>query len=326
MPFHDLSEHGVTPDLLIVHDPTEFDAFRNFSSARTSDDLLKRFLFRDHAHVEQYHEQHTQFVRTLRTHVQTKYLSELLDQPDLSVHEKFLQDNPNHVFTHDAILTIPWIPKGYFLGNMKMQLRQHEPQILAKVAEKLGLKELVKIPPHHYLEGGDVIPFCDDDKKMLLIGFGPRTSRDTLVFLRDTLIKNGMIDEILGFQLASWRINLDGCFFPVSRDVAVCHRESIIGGVRLQEGDIEEINPLEYLQKSGMQFIEATKEESFRWQACNFVCLGQNRLVAYNMTNRINDILRSHGLVVIGIPGNQLVKGNGGPHCMTRPIYLDPQS
>lgn len=323
MPFTDLSEHCVTPDLLIVHDPTEFDAFKKFASAHTCDDLLKKFLFRDHTNVEQFHEQHTQFVRTLRTHVRTRYLSELLADTDLSINEKLFHDNPNHVFTHDSILTIPWVPNKYVLGNMKMKLRQHEPSILAKVAEKLGLKELVKIPPHLYLEGGDIIPLCYDDKKVLLIGYGPRTSRDTLFFLRDTLAKNGIVDEIVGFQLASWRINLDGCFFPVCRDMAVCNPESIVGGIRLHNGDIEEGNPLYYFQKHGFRLIEATREESFRWQACNFVCLGENRVVAYNMTERINDILRNRGLEVIGINGDQLVKGNGGPHCMTRPVYLD---
>ncbi len=330
-PAQDLSEHDVTPDLILVHNPCEFNAFQQFSSAVNGDELLKRFLFRDQIQVDQYHEQHTQFVRTLSSHVPTKYLSELLDGHEVPATGQDFGDNPNQVFTHDAFLTIPWIPNRYILGNMKQAIRQKEAGILRKVGEKLGLQELVKIPPHLSLEGGDVIPFCYEDKKALLVGYGPRTSRDTLFFLRETLIKEKMVDEIIGFHLAPWRLNLDGCFFPVSRDLAVCNKESILGGVRLQDGDTEDINPLGYLQKIGLTFIEASKEESYEYQACNFVCLGNKRFIAYNMTDRINDKLRNHGLEVIGVQGDQLVKGNGGPHCMTRPIYLgnelhDPSS
>jgi arginine deiminase len=39
------------------------------------------------------------------------------------------------------------------------------------------------------------------------------------------------------------------------------------------------------------------------------------------MTDRINDLLRGAGLDIIGMDGDELVKGNGGPHCMTRPVY-----
>jgi len=324
MSLTDMSEHRVTPDLIIVHNPCEFEGFQHFTSANTSDELLEQFLFRDHIDVEHYHDQHTQFVSTLTNHVQTKYLSEILDPTELSSCRASFQNNPNHVFTHDALLTIPWLPNRFILGNMKKPLRRQEAHVLKKMGEKLGLEELVSIPPHLYLEGGDVIPFCYDGKRVLLIGYGPRTSRDTLVLLRETLIKDGKVDEIIGFHLADWRINLDGCFFPVSRNLAVCNPESLVGGMRFQKETVETINPLEYLQKHGMKFIEATKEESYRWQACNFVCLGNNRLIAYNMTERINGILRGHGLEVVSIPGDQLVKGNGGPHCMTRPVYLNP--
>jgi N-dimethylarginine dimethylaminohydrolase len=72
----------------------------------------------------------------------------------------------------------------------------------------------MKMPPELYLEGGDVIPFCYDNKKVLLIGYGPRTSLESLYFLRQTLVKERMVDEIIGFKLADWRLNIDGCFSP----------------------------------------------------------------------------------------------------------------
>jgi N-dimethylarginine dimethylaminohydrolase len=84
---------------------------------------------------------------------------------------------------------------------------------------------------------------------------------------------------------------------------------------------VYKLDPLPYFKDHGFEIIEATKEESYFQQACNFVCLGTKKLVAYNMTERINEALRTRSFEVIGIEGDELVKGNGGPHCMTRPFY-----
>ncbi|MGH8546961.1 MAG: arginine deiminase family protein, partial [Gammaproteobacteria bacterium] len=249
------------------------------------------------------------------------YLAEILGASNLPLYRDYLTRNPNHMFTHDALITVPWIPDGYLLGRMKKEIRSTEPVVLDRIARVLGLHEIIRIPPHLYLEGGDVIPFFHDGKRVFLVGYGPRTSVETLFFLRETLVRDGMADEIIGFQLAEWRLNIDGCFFPVSESLAVAHRDSITGGVLLGSDYAEQINPLDLFETWGFTVIDATREESYFKQACNFACLGDGAFVAYNMTDRINDVLRSKGLEIIGINGDQLVKGNGGPHCMTRPIY-----
>jgi N-dimethylarginine dimethylaminohydrolase len=315
------SEYRVEPRMLIVHDPTDFGAFRDFASATDSEQLLTKFLFREPPDVERLREQHRDFVTALRQHVEVRYLAEILGGSDLRLYETYLRNNPNYLYTHDALVTLPWAPGGYILGNMKEAVRRDEPVVLARVADRLGLKEIIKIPSHLYLEGGDVMPFCCGGKRALLMGYGPRTSKETLFFLRDTLISDGIVDEIVGFQLAEWRLNIDGCFFPVSDGIAVAQPESIVDGVLLGRDYTEKIRPLEFFQRLGFVIVEATREESYFKQACNFVCLGRGAFAAYGITERINNILRAEGLRIIAIAGDELVKGNGGPHCMTRPIY-----
>jgi N-dimethylarginine dimethylaminohydrolase len=144
---------------------------------------------------------------------------------------------------------------------------------------------------------------------------------ETLFFLRETLIADGLLDEIIGFQLAQWRLNIDGCFFPVSGRVAVAQADSIVHGVVLGRDYTHEISPLEFFRRLGFVIVESDREESYLKQSCNFACLGAGTFVAYAMTDRINNILRAEGLEIIGIEGDELVKGNGGPHCMTRPVY-----
>jgi N-dimethylarginine dimethylaminohydrolase len=321
MPERDFSEYSIKPELLIVHDPTEFDAFQGFSECRGDDDLLGKFLFRERPDAGRAHAQHVKFVESLKKHVEVKYLAEILGNSHLPIYEKFLRKNPNHMYTHDAIITIPWVPDGYILANMRKEIRRNEPAVLAKVAEILGLNEILTIPSHLYLEGGDVMPFCYGGKRALLMGYGPRTSIETLYFLREILVTDGIVDEIVGFKLAEWRLNLDGCFFPVSDRMIVSNPGSMLEGILLGRDYTRQINPIEYFRGLGFVIVEATREESYQLQACNFVCLEKGKLAAYNMTERINNILRDRGLEVIGIEGDQLVKGNGGPHCMTRPVY-----
>ena len=326
MHLENLSEYYVKPRMLIVHDPTDFDAFQGFSLTADTKELLAKFLFRECPDIEQLHDQHRSFVKELRKHVEVTYLTEILGCSNLPLYKNYFKNNPNHVYAHDALITVPWIPDGYILGNMKKAIRRDEPTVLAKAADLLGLREIINIPSHLYLEGGDVMPFCYDDKRVFLMGYGPRTSKETLFFLRETLIRDGIVDEIIGFQLAEWRLNIDGCFFPVSNSIAVSQPESILAGIRLGRDFTYKINPLEFFEQLGFIIIEATKEESYFKQACNFVCLDTRSLAAYNITDRVNRILRLKGLDIIGIAGDQLVKGNGGPHCMTRPIYGNSSS
>jgi N-dimethylarginine dimethylaminohydrolase len=249
------------------------------------------------------------------------YLSEILGHSYFESNKRHLAMNPNHMFTHDALITLPWVPEGYILARLKDQIRWSAPAVWKDVAQVLGLREILEIPPPLFLEGGDVMPLCYDGKKTCLIGYGPRTSKQTLFFLRDTLCKEGIVDEIIGVELAEWRLNIDGCFFVISENTAVAQCESIRGGVLLSADRTEAIHPLEYFGRHGFSIVEATGEESFFKQACNFACLGERTFVAYNMTERINNLLRASGLEIISVPGTELVKGNGGPHCMTRPIY-----
>lgn len=318
----DLSEHAVTPSLFLVHDPVPFDAFGDFNGIADAQALLSRFLFRERPDPARLQQQHRELVGILSKFVNVVYLRDVVkDSADQTLLAQF-RANPNLVFTHDSIVTLPWAPGGYILGNMKKEIRKQEPAVMQRVAAALGLEEIVAVPSAYWFEGGDVMPFCYDGKRALLIGYGPRTSEQTLLFLRDTIMSDGLVDEIIGFRLASWRLNIDGCFFPISRHVAVSNRDSIEDGLLIDRESVRSLHPITYLEGQGMRIVDANREESFFMQACNFACLRVGELVAYGMTERINDIIRGLGFQVTSFRGDDLVMGNGGPHCMTRPIYL----
>lgn len=113
------------------------------------------------------------------------------------------------------------------------------------------------------------------------------------------------VDEIIGFKLAGWRLNIDGSLPPVSDRIIASHIESILEGISLSRHSVRKIRPIDYFKELRFVVIEATRDESYLVEACNFVCLGQGRLAAYNMTERINNLLRDKGLEIIGIAGDQ---------------------
>ncbi|NEQ65256.1 MAG: hypothetical protein F6K21_07115 [Symploca sp. SIO2D2] len=318
------SEFSLKPKAVLVHDPTKFDVFTQFTHL-TREEIQEYFLFRQSPQPELFKSHHQEFVEQLNKEVKSVvYLSDILSlKPSLlNKWQNYLSTNPNLVYTRDAFITFPYIPEGYLTGKMGKEIRQREPEIMSEVAQVLGLKEIVEIPDELVLEGGDVIPFCHGSKRYIIIGYGRRTTKDTLYFLQQKLREKKLIDGIIGIELAQWRINLDGGMVPVTEDVIIAHPESLISGMLLDSTETK-INPMQFFQDLGFRFIEVSQEESLHKQACNCFCLGRRKIVAYDLSDRVYNLLRQHDVEVIRVKGKELVKGTGGPRCMTRPIYKE---
>ena len=191
---------------------------------------------------------------------------------------------------------------------------------MESAVKALGLAESIRIPENLFLEGGDVVPFSRHGKHTLLIGYGPRTKLETLYYLQEALIPEH-IDEIIGIELAGWRLNLDGGFLPIAEDVVVSDTSSIVGGRLFDTHGEREFDIFGMIKDLGMRIINVTRDESIYCQACNCICLGGRRIIYYDLSKRVYDILLQHDIEVYLTPGSELVKGRGGPRCMTRPIY-----
>jgi arginine deiminase len=75
----------------------------------------------------------------------------------------------------------------------------------------------------------------------------------------------------------------------------------------------------DYMEKRGVEVIETTLEE--RHDMCiNFVATAPCEAVGWAWATRLSDELRKRGGKVWGVEGDELVNGNGGPHCLTCPI------
>jgi N-dimethylarginine dimethylaminohydrolase len=310
------SEYDAWPVRVLVHDPAETRALDRLLEI-PADELEERSLFRAHPDPERFAGEHGSFVASLAAAgIEAVRLANVVDDQGL----RALQANANHVYTRDAAITLPWLPGRFLRGAMRKPVRRGEPEVLASALATLGLQEILALPHDCFLEGGDVIPLAHDGRRALLVGFGPRSSREGIDVLWRHL-HPWALDEIVGVEIVPERMNLDGVLVPVTEDTFLVDRSSIMRSFVLDANGERPVDVLVLLGDLGLEPIEVTREEATMLQACNCFCLGERRVIVYNHCERVAEQLRARDIDVRAISGRELIKGTGGPRCMTRPLY-----
>lgn len=310
-------EAGSRPSAIVVHDPVDPAIVRRVNSL--SDEELAGFHFEGRPDPELYAKQHELFVEAVSHHVPSvRYLSDMVTE---KASDDLLLGSPNLLFTRDTLITLPGAPGLFIPGRMRADDRVPETQTMRRAIEQLGLRPMFELPDGAVLEGGDVVPFVRDGRRCLVVGYGRRSNWTAVEFLRARLIPN-YFDEILAVWLAPWRVTLDGALVAVAEDVIVAQPDSFQSAYLLTQKDMTEVNLLPFLHGSGVRVVEATIAESIEQMACNILCLGDRKIISYDLCERIGALLSDHQIDVRTVPGSELVKSRGGPRCMTCPIYL----
>jgi N-dimethylarginine dimethylaminohydrolase len=310
-----VSEYDASPVRVLVHDPAETRALERLLEI-PADELEERSLFRAHPDAEGFGREHAALVASAESAgIEAVRLRDVVDEHG----RRALEENPNHVYTRDAAITLPWLPGRFVRGAMRQPVRRGEPDVLASALRALGLEEIL-VPQECFLEGGDIIPLAHQGRRTLLVGFGPRSSRDGIGVLWRHL-HPWALDEIVGVEIVPERMNLDGVLVPVTDDTVILDRSSIVGSFILDAKGERPVDVLALLSELGLEPLEVTREEATMLQACNCFCLGGRRVIAYDLCERVAEELRARDIEVRTVPGRELIKGTGGPRCMTRPLY-----
>lgn len=318
MQYSAVAECEAKPEAVLVHNPIAVGAFRLIDSISDDARLEEEVLFRHRPNRALYAFQHDAFVATIARHVpHVLHLSEVIpEEPAFQL----CVENPNQVFTRDSVITLPWLPGGYFRSRLNPSLRRIESETTSAALARLGLREFARLPDSIFLEGGDVIPFAYGDRRCLLVGYGPRSTPSAIDYLQQEFLPR-WADEIIAIHLAPWRMNLDGGFVPVAEDVVVSNMASVCRADLVTENSRTQIDLWKLLGDLKIRVIDTTQEESIYAQSCNCLCLGDRRVVYYDLCPRVAALLEQHDVTVLRVPGSELVKGRGGPRCMSRPIY-----
>lgn len=296
------------PSLIVMCSPV-LDILRQITAEN-----LPEFLFREPpSNPRTFSAQHAQLRTTLQHHgIQVIDVSEM---PLPESTRALIRQSPNMFFTRDSAICLP---QGGIILRMATKERAHEPTVMESVYRVLDIPILARIPEGMVVEGGDMI-FAKEDT--LFMGYGPRTSLAGVEYVRDFLMAHsGGISEIVALRISHERINLDGVLMTLSPSLVLADMSAIHGKAILhRRGEKTSVEFREYLRQRGFDLLEIPRSEGFLL-ATNLVHLGGNKVVAYEHNHKTNDQLERIGFTVHRISGDELVKGSGGPRCMTNVI------
>ncbi len=196
------------------------------------------------------------------------------------------------------------LAEGVLLGSFREPVRQGEELAYEKEVCDLGLPVIGRITRGAF-EGGD---FWFLDEATVVQGVVARTTWEGVANAREVLEPRGY--TVTGVQLPSKNLHLDMAFNIVAPGVAVAATE------QLPESFVR------HLKKRRFELVEVPSEGVFKHH-CNIQALGDGKVLTFAGNTAVNERLKALGLEVITPEITQLLKGGGGPHCMTFPLSRD---
>lgn len=249
---------------------------------------------------------------------------------------------PNLYFTRDPMATVG---VGASLNRMYASVRRREAlfarYILTYHPDYAGNVPFYYTPELPFsIEGGDILNIGGG---LLVVGLSQRTVPEAVELLAQRLLgdDNSGIDRVLALDIPKLRafMHLDTVLTQVDRDAFTVH-PGILSSVRCflitrgagkslrvneEEGSLDavlarqmRVERVRLIHCGGGDEIAAQREQ---WNdASNTLCIAPGVVIVYDRNAVTNNIIRSHGIKTVEIPGSELGRGRGGPRCMTMPL------
>jgi dimethylargininase len=239
------------------------------------------------------HRQHAAFVDLLR---RLGCEVEVLEPVD---------DMPDAIFTYDPAFVVP---DGVIELRGAKVVRQGEPPLLATQLADLGIPVVGRLTAPATSDGGDM--FWLDDTT-LAVGRTYRTNQAAIDQIRAILEPMGVTVE--SFDMPhdlgpEYCLHLMSVVSPVRENLAVVY---------------ERLAPVALIQALASRGIEIVPvpEEDYLSLGCNILAVAPSVVVMASGNEATAKALRDHGVEVHVYDASEINKGEGGPTCLTRPIW-----
>ena len=212
------------------------------------------------------------------------------------------------IYCRDASLATDY---GLILCNMGKPARNIEPQTQLKYFESIGLEVLGQIESPGTLEGGDM---CWLNEKTLVVGHTYRSNPEGISQMKSFLEPKGI--EIIVVDLPHYKgehdvFHMMSILSPIDKDLAVVYSPLMPISFRKE------------LIARGFSFVECPEEE-FEQMGCNVLAISPREVVINTGLPMTEQRLIEAGCTVHTYSGEEISKkGEGGPTCLTRPIYRE---
>lgn len=312
----DRSEFSTPPRRILLHHPQHGNSLGSLTP-----DRLRELNFFEVPDAPALHREYDHLASTLGSHVETVYLADVLK--DDAGYRAEAASNPNLMFTRDSSITLPWDPNVFIPARLALPARMREPEVVGRALARLGVQPAVSFSDDEYIEGGDVLPAMDGGKRLLLIGFGVRTTKAAALKLALELIPRH-VDRIIGLSHDPDLLHLDTGFTILPNRVMFAAAGMFTSGFLIdEERRLSNINPIAHAEELGFKILRCDKADAITHERCNMLPLGLGRYLAFNMPDETKAELEKHaGVQITCLNGGEIAKAAGGIHCLTRPVYL----
>jgi arginine deiminase len=256
----------------------------------------------------------------------------------------YINPIPNLYFMRDPLSIIG---SGISINSMHTDARRREPMIIKYIYDynPLFRKDCSQIWYNytipHSIEGGDILVLS---KEVVAVGCSERTSANGIEILaRNLFAGNESLKEVLAVQIPPLRafMHLDTVFTMVDRDKftvypGILDRVAVYklargsnNGIKVTpEKDLVEalkkslgLPAVSLIQSGGGDIVTAAREQ---WNdSTNTLAISPGVVVTYSRNEASNEVLRKNGIDVLEIDGSELVRGRGGPRCMSMPLVRE---
>jgi dimethylargininase len=237
-------------------------------------------------------------------------LAELLRQGGTEVvyHNEPQPGRADAIFAFDPALVTD---HGAVILSMGKQQRRGEEAAMAKRFEALGVPVLYTLYGEARAEGGDLL-WLDHDA--LAVGLGFRTNAEGLRQLREAMAHIGV--TVIPVELPYYT-GPEACLHLLSMISLVDHNLAVVYPPLMAVPFWQE------LQRRGFQLIEVPEAE-FATMGPNVLALAPRQCLMIEGNPITKQRLEAVGCQVMTYRGNEIsLKAEGGPTCLTRPIWRE---